>query len=795
MILKQTKAISLLFLSLSVFTYQNLLGPTFSTMLTGLWQSWIVIPSFLGIGCGIWISITFLKNWFDLRKIESFFVQSVFYSFICVFILLNVISKNIDQQMFSFAASTARIGIIENLVSPVLIQYIPFLLLLVSFPFVLFGIILGIQFLNTSVALKAYQLELLGLIIGSVLCIWLLESQSWSTVVKVIVGLSLLSLLNQQIRFTKNKKTSILLCTVAITIFFIFMNTTASWQLQRNLNLIARDFHQKNVMQSLATRWKSFAKVQLLKSVHGSSEAKFFSVGDGTGIATFLSYDKHSHEISDLVTVRLATFQNPKKVAVLFAGAGAEIIGIHKKLGTTVETWAVEINSAIPAIVDETEGENFKQFFDTYNSHYIISDNRRFLETISEKFDSIIYSWSGATIANFSGAAVHTTQYSFTTEALAAATNRLAPNGVLIILGGNKLNVIKSFKFLESQGNLQNIENRILLFSYPGEVHWKTSWDDLILVYKNQDWTTDEVKAISNSVEGIVSLIPSRKNDLENNKLPFYKMLSSPDLELFTKKLWQTENILPTEAKDNHPFAYRNYPSFFDQDILKMPSQLLTALLHPRYLALDGILWISLFLMAMLMVSVLKKDIAVSPDFLQFLAWAPVSSSCFLFYLYKAVLYLGNPTVAFLVVQVATQLGSYLGLRVALKHHLPFLRYVYMLAVLFLAGGILMIENQSISSSLFHLNFTLLTGFLFLISLVTSFLFSTYFISRFTQSTVPGSKTFALFWTFETLFTGLMGLVGAFLIEEKGLMFFVSFSVLLSCLLLFPSFLLKKVKT
>lgn len=783
--LNHTKAISFFLLSLSIFTYQNLLGPTFSTLLTGLWQAWVAIPCFLGIGFGLWLSVTFFTKRFDSEKTERLATHILFFSFIFAFLILNHLSHKVDQELLSVASSLDQIKIIEKLTTPILINYVPIFLSLIALPFIFFGIILGCQFSRPQRAIKAYQLELLGLIAGSFLCLWLLEDQSWVAVVMALVGLSLSALIFYELSFTTTKIKILIHCAPALLIFITFISNSSSWQLQRNLNLVTRDFHQRKNVQALATRWKSFAKVQLLETTQGLSRRKLISIGDGTGIAKFFSYDTQNKDYYDLLTVNLASFSSPKKVAVLFAGAGAELIGLHKKLGADVKTWGVEINSAIPALVAQSEGENWTRFFKKYNSQYVISDNRRFLETSSEKFDSIIYSWSGATMANFSGAILHTTQYSFTVEALDAATKRLESNGTLIVVGGNKLNIIKNLKLLESKGSLENIRNKILIFSPWANIQWKNSWDDYILVYKNRDWTADEVKLISASAGGLASLIVNPNEDLSETAAPYQKMLASSDIDDFSRSLWAEEKVLPTNATDDYPFAYRNYPSLLAQDRLDLLSIVSNSIAHPYFTAVDGIVWIGLIFIIFLMISLLKKDLSLSPGLLQFLAWAPISSSCLLFYLYKAILYFGDPSVAFIIVQVATQLGSLLGLHWANKNKMTTGTHaVFLAAILILASQVLLMENQSISSFLFHLNLYVTEIFFFFMICLLSCLVSFYFLSRLLTKTEIGSKNFGLFWTFETLFTGLTSLCGAFLIEEQGIKFFVLSSIVFSCALL-----------
>ncbi|MBC7466507.1 MAG: hypothetical protein H7256_10990 [Bdellovibrio sp.] len=785
-IIKNFKVLSFFILSLAIFTYQNLLGPTFSTLLTGLWQAWVAIPSFLGIGIGLWVSLTFFRQSSNLEKIERLCLHSLFYTFIIVCLLLAFFSNQIDLHLISMAEN--KTYYIEELMNQVVQSYVPLLLFLVSLPFFCFGLILGVRFSNINSAIVAYRIEIIGLLLGSLFCMWLLESWSWASVVVAICSLNFAAVFAFEYSVNRIFKALLKSCVVPALALIGFINFSSLWVIQRNPHLIYRDFTQKLTINILDTQWKSFAKVQLAELVLGLNKSLAIAIGDGTGIARYQKYDMSDPTPSRRLTVDLvaAAQPAPKKVAVLFSGAGVEVVGLHRTLGLDVETWGVEINSAILSMTAAQEGASYTEFFKKYNSHQVLSDNRRFLETTNEMFDTILYSWSGATVANFSGAILHTTQYSFTEQAISAAIGRLNPNGRLIIMGGNKLNIIKNLKNLESNQQISDVKNKVLIFGNKYPQDWKVTWDNLILFYKNGPWDASEIEKLKEVASSHnYALNVSADHDSSEAKA-FLRLLASTNFSAESEKLWDEYRVFPQLATDNYPFAYRNVPSLATNKNIELKGNFIENLFPADNQLLNGMMVISFVLLLVMFVSTFKKDVDWSRDLFHFLAWAPLSCAALLFFLYKAILYFGEPTMAFLVVQTATQLGSLVGLLMAAKiKKMRVLNAFFFAGVITLLGAAYLAQIQSISSALFHMDLFLTIGTLVFVVGFISFSFTIYFMSNFFK-TDSDKKNFGLFWTFETILCGLVSLAGVILIEEVGLNLFVLLFVASAAILILP---------
>ncbi len=732
-----------------------------------MWQTWVVIPSFLGIGLGLWIVSITNKNSRLLRLFESWSFHILSASFILVFFLIGVLAKKIDQDLL-LSASGKSIGILEEVSIPIIRKSVLEILSIVSTPFLIFGLILGLKFENRSSAAASYAVELLGMILGSLLCMFILESVSWVCVAFLIVALNILAQILSELHRAKTIRRRIVSVVIPLVILGLFIFSAPKWEINRNIHIVARDFNQTAKITPIETRWKSMAKVQLIDVERRGVHRKRITIGEGKGISYFTSYADPLVYNPEIETVGIATLNQPKKVLVLFAGAGAELQSLQGFFGDKVETWGVEINPAISEIAKIVDGSKFDEFYREHLSHYIVSDNRRFLENTHEKFNDIIYSWSGSNVINFSGAVIHATQYSFTFEAIQTALRHLAPKGRIIIMGGNKLNILMTLKKLEENSEISAVKESILLFDHSPPTYWKRSWDDFILIYQDGGWQQNEIDQVSSRLthDYLIGLQPDKATSQFE---PYLKLINSNQFMSFAQNLWIDEGILPVLATDDFPFAYRNRPSVFSSASISFSERIQKSFRELDFGPFEGFVCLSIFLITLVIFSIRKGDLLMPNEFLNFMMWAPLSSGVFLLFMYKAMLYFGEPTYALLVVQVAVQAGTATGLVVSRKSMRPQMRAVFFIFSLFLLGSSLVaFSDPKISTLIFQFSFSKTLILFFSVICTVSFGFAYYFVQPLFIDKRANGNSLTTLWAFETIFTGVMSLLGAFLIEELG---------------------------
>ena len=151
-------------------------------------------------------------------------------------------------------------------------------------------------------------------------------------------------------------------------------------------------------------------------------------------------------------------------------------------------------------------------------------------------------------MAHFSGAILHTTQFAFTSEAIELAKKKLNPNGLLILAGGSKVNILLVLKDLAKKNFGENIEKSVVILSpNDGSPNVLNSyWDNSIVIWKRGEFTHQEIDQLKYSVKqeyfvlispfesksDDISLVVSSKNETAN--LNFLREKTRIYFDLFT---------------------------------------------------------------------------------------------------------------------------------------------------------------------------------------------------------------------------------------------------------------------
>lgn len=768
--------LSFFLLSLAVFGYQNILGPVFSALLTGLWQAWVMVPSFLGISCGLLLSyyrgrILAAKSPRHEPQAEpgTFSTAALVLSFAAVGIFLQWTYGNLDRQILE-AAGSREASIVESLIGPIVSSQRLGIVLVLTLPFVFFGYILGMR-LRKGPADVARTLiyEFAALAAGGTLAVAGLSLFSPQAVLAGVLALAVAGdLLAQPPGIQRRWRLPALLLLPLLPL---------QLDLQRDPHIVTRDFQKQRPVKILDTRWKSFAKVQLLDVQAKGIHYPVVSVGDGVGLAWVSVYTPDFRYSLRHGTAAAMAVNRPRKALILFGGAASEAVDLHRMLGDKTESWVVELNPAIREILTPWPPAGFTRFFSDYRSHYRVTDNRYFLETTPETFDSILFSWSGATVANYSGAILHTTQYSFTGEALEQTLRKLNPGGLLVIMGGNKLNILMSLRTAELKGLLQTpgaavgplLPERVVLLSRNGDAGWKDIWDNYMLVYKNGPWTPAEVRELTaRAGTGVEDREKAEYKAVLTpwNTLGAFRVhrrimtASSPHDE--ARALWAEYGIQPLAADDDYPFVYRNTPRLNEMPVVDIIKSVTNRVAHDAPLCGMALLLAAGAALAGLM---LRRESVPAGPLLGFLGWAPSGAALTGFFMYKGILFLGNPEQAFLLVLLSTQAGILAVLAFRGGWLVRGLRWAGPGALPLLAGVILIFSQEETGRAVFQLGFAgscaLLAG---TITLLSAWL-SAYFLKYVPADS--GNRVLAL-WTAETFLSGLCSLAFVSLVEEAG---------------------------
>lgn len=465
---------SIFFAALSSFAYLLVVTPLVSALLVSSLPLYLLQTApMLAMAAAVVLSQFFKNRSWIFSQRTVLFLSMI--ALAASFLLLSLIQTNLDHQMLAIAPGLKAFLIEQVAVYVDLKKFDLLAMLTISLPFIFYGLFLSLSF-NAAPEGKLHQfyaLELAGILSGSVLgCLFLdYTSMRWSLILIFLSGGVAFTLSHDRSKAWVRRSQHLCL----VILLGVAALSPEIFEPHRNLNLVYRDFALDLTIEELKTSWTSFAKVQTLAAKELLPNGKVIAIGAGTGHARI--FNPSNADTPERLLVAL----HPKTSLVLFAGAGADILGARNLSDQALEIDGVELNRRLIEHAQEIQPET---------PPLILADARTYLRKTTKKYDCILYSWSGATLAHHSGAILHTTQFAFTTEGIADALARLNPGGFLILLGASKYNLLLSLKRL----GLPTAPSTVLLTRT--RETWLRGWDDNILIYKNGVLNSSEVEAL-----------------------------------------------------------------------------------------------------------------------------------------------------------------------------------------------------------------------------------------------------------------------------------------------------------
>lgn len=656
-------------LSVCIFSFQVLLSPTISTIFAGSSLHLILAPAWLAFAASflIW---SFLPQGIRTKLATNSSIYVTTLSLVPLSVALSLWLIKFNQESLNQEVISQSHSLQPHLMEQVLFKsYDPFILPVTfsaALPFLFYGFFLSLLFarLSQEKIVMLISVELGGVLTGMVSAAALLElTGSWG----VVASASFLAGGSAFLIWSLKRKSKTLTAG-GMMILLIGCLCIPQYEPEMPANISARDFTFSKTVTELRKAWNSFSKVQTLEIQSGPEEKKkVISLGNGTGIAQLPKINSSLDDIPLPTTVQLSLALQPKKILVLFAGAGAELPAFERYSSQPVDITGVELN---PTVVSQALAEK-EQGLNTYLQRphvaLVTEDARTFLERAPSRYDLILFSWAGATVAHYSGAILHTTQYVLTRESLEAAIRDLQPEGFLVIMPGSKFNLLASLRHLQDAGQIQDLEKHVALVAFDKNPDWRRSWDDNVLVFGKSPLQPEILTHLQETAEKIqakVVLAPNFKTDPD---FDFQKLfMAAEDPWKVLSDVAQTTGLHFEDFTDDRPFVYHTskdlpYLDFsFWSETLKRSS--FSGLFKDRIAFLAGL---SLFLTVIFVVGLGFSWRQSRSSFLP-VAGAQISSVFIgiatnglqLLFTYKILLFLGNPTYALIFSTVLWMGGS-----------------------------------------------------------------------------------------------------------------------------------------
>jgi hypothetical protein len=640
--------LQLVITSCSLFLYHKLIATFLSSPLASISLGTILSPSYLAVA----LAIYFANSKWSIKKAKTFYLAPLVIIstiFCCLFIFAIIDHFNLSLSEL-FNSSGDFFSVKGNAHYALSEQYSWPISLLLCPPFFIYGLYLNSLFVSQKSVLKTLRLEVLGVFLGSIAGIFLLEKLGWNY---TFISFASLALIVSSYILLKQKKSVLaavlILITCSLTVLAKFFVPPS------HPRISARDFDPSSEVLILREDWNSYSRVQSVQISKNNKTHLRVSIGDGAGHAGVPESSIESIRISS----KFANTLEPQSVLVLFAGAGAELTGLKQLSPSPNRIVGVELNqlvvehgaalSNLPPISKDPLA----------NLHIKVSDARTYLERDPEQFDAIVFSWSGATAGFFSGAAIQTTQYAFTREAIGKAIQKLTKNGVIYFFGFSKLNILAHLRALD----IPELNKKVVLLG-ARYIPWDSFfWDNHVLIYSKENLTKENLVKINQVSEQLGHYVIAAPNqslagNLSNENFKIYSdLINSNEWQRLIYEWGIKNNLIFFSRTDDNPFVYKMWKTFKPKSVLAYSSFVFSV-------ALSFVFLILIFKnVRTRLTSKLQLPLLSFHGF-----WSGVCAQTVqLFFIFKLILFLGLPGYVFIFCILFSAVSSYICLEITEK--------------------------------------------------------------------------------------------------------------------------------
>ena len=431
-----------------------------------------------------------------------------------------------------------------------------------SVPYFLFGAIITLIFKSSPSQLfhKIYFADLVGAALG---CVTAIVSLEWGGYALTAIIPSMLAMLAGAAYLCRYVRPRVTLFTTLIALLPLALLTPSSVSTIEpapQLNTLARDYDMKQEVTELWHGWNSYSRVGALRTVDALGNTQhIMALGNGEGHAHFQPYIPEGYgDWKQKLALLGSALGAPKSALILFAGTGSDMLALDFYTKQQTSITGVELNHTMIRGALKLTDFNLEAFYGRPNIRMVVSEAREFLEQEKSKYESILLSWSGATVAYYSGSIGHTTQFVYTREAFEAMLDHLTPDGFIIVWNTNKVNSLATFRsIMEKRGGLSAHKSAIVLFE-PGieSSNWNRYWDENPLIFKPSGFTGEEIRkvaAMGKQMGMEVAYAPDVGAHSEFQ--PYERILKSADLSTALRELNLESGLRFSVVTDDRPFS------------------------------------------------------------------------------------------------------------------------------------------------------------------------------------------------------------------------------------------------
>jgi uncharacterized membrane protein YhaH (DUF805 family) len=262
--------------------------------------------------------------------------------------------------------------------------------------------------------------------------------------------------------------------------------------------------YDRKDMEEVRVRWNDLARTSLVRADSHNPEAGGEAWGivqdDGLSNVKVARWDPAAKPADILPgslhhTLPFLMGHEPKRILVLFAGVGRDMVELDGMAQGRADITGVELNRAVVDLVRDPllAGMNLRAFHARPNIHLVVREGRDFLNNDRGRYDLLFVATNGSINAGRTG---HTRKYLDTTEAMASYLDHLAPgpDSMMVFVNQPVLHKAESLRLLFAERGLGDFGKAVFAFGAPA-----TRGQDSMVV-KPGGLTPDEIAAIDRKV-------------------------------------------------------------------------------------------------------------------------------------------------------------------------------------------------------------------------------------------------------------------------------------------------------
>lgn len=438
-------------------------------------------------------------------------------------------------------------------------------------PYFVFGIFIGALFTSTSESEYHlyYAADLIGASAGCVIFVIIMDRFGYSGGLSLII----ISTFAGAAAFAPANRIRVLIVPAVLGVASVaaLMNPAFLSLLEPEppLNGLARNFERVYDVKQRWHVWNAQSRVAMLEMADRTSGDRLsvYAHENGAGWALIPpgvvdAPSVHGRLSRSLASAdelrRFVTMFGAKRILVLFAGVGADMVAINRQCGGRCSITGVEINRHM---VDHALAGGFPGLHDFVNRPQIrleVAEAREFLARDPSRYDAILLSWWGADTSHYLGTSGMLAQYMYTEQAFEALLQHLTPDGLIMLFNGNKAQALVSFRAAFEEQNRGSLDNRVVIMNDgPAESqrsHYFEPVDSLRLIVKPSGFSDREAEIVRSLADAVGRRIIVSPGQVDRHYRVYDDIIKGRSIETINRQLFADHGVELSIVTDDRPF-------------------------------------------------------------------------------------------------------------------------------------------------------------------------------------------------------------------------------------------------